>query len=332
MAVLRLEIQSAISSLLEVQRATLPIRYLGVPLSSKRLNFNNCQPLLAKVQQRLSGWKAKVISYAGRLELIKSTLSSFHLFWATVFLLPQSILDRQIRDFFWNCWSSSYLHPIAWSTICQPVAVGGLGIRSVAGVAKAALLRQVWNVILNRQTCWNIWVNARYLKNDSFWDVACPKSASWGWKGILALRPLALPHIKFLIGNGHTTHFWTNPWLPGGQLKDWFGSRAMYDLGLGEDFRVSTFIVHAVWNLPPPTSAALMDIFHLIPQECQIWIDFEDEIVWTLEEKGVFSLSSAYNLVCSIPNQQVGWTSSIWFKGGIKKHSVCAWMFFQARE
>ena len=106
--------------------------------------------------------------------------------------------------------------------------MGGLGVRSIAGVAKAALLRQVWNVILNRQTCWNIWVNARYLKNDSFWDVACPKSASW-----------------------------TDPWLPGGWLKDWFGSRAMYDLGLGEDFRVSTFIVHGVWNLPPPTSAAL---------------------------------------------------------------------------
>ena len=45
----------------------------------------------------------------------------------------------------------------------------------------------------------------------------------------------------------------------------------------------------------------------------------------------MFSLSSAYNLVCSIPNQQVSWTSSIWFKGGIKKHSVCAWMFFQGR-
>jgi len=125
------EDQTAISSILAIQRGTHPIRYLGVPLSSKRLNFNDCQSLLAKVQQRLSGWKAKVISYASRLELIKSTLSSFHLFWATVFLLPQLVLhalDRQIRDFFWNYWASSYLHPIAWSTICQPAAMGGLSV------------------------------------------------------------------------------------------------------------------------------------------------------------------------------------------------------------
>jgi len=286
------------------------------------------------VQQRLSGWKAKVISYAGRFELIKSTLSSFHLFWVTVFLLSQSVLhalDRQIRDFFWNCWSSSYLHPIAWSTICQPVAMGGLGVRSIMGVAKAALIREIWNVILNRTTCWNIWVNVRYLKGDSFWDVASPKSASWGWKGILALQPLALPHIKFLLGNGHTTHFWTNPWLPGRRLRDCFGSRTMYDLGLGKDLRVSTFIVHGGWHLPPPTSATLMDIFHLIPIECQPWPEFGDEIVWTLEEEGFFSLKSAYKLVCSIPNQQLSWTSAIWFKGAIKKHSICAWMFFRGR-
>ena len=41
------EAQTAISSILNIQRGNLPIRYLGVPLSSKRLNFNDCQPLLA---------------------------------------------------------------------------------------------------------------------------------------------------------------------------------------------------------------------------------------------------------------------------------------------
>ena len=84
---------------------------------------------------------------------------------------------------------------------------------------------------------------------------------SWGWKCILALQPLALPHIKFLIGNGHTTHFWTDPWLPGGRLRDCFGSRAMYDLGFGAYLRVNTFVVNGHWNLPPPTSNALMDSF-----------------------------------------------------------------------
>ena len=98
--------QMAISSILNVTKVDLPIRYVGVPLSSRKLNFNDREPLLAKVRQRLFGWKAKASSYAGSVELTKSTLSSFHLLRATVFMLPQAALhalDRHVRDFLWNC-------------------------------------------------------------------------------------------------------------------------------------------------------------------------------------------------------------------------------------
>jgi len=90
-------------------------------------------------------------------------------------------LDRQVRDFFWNKWSSHYIHPIAWDSICQPISCGGLGIRSFAGTARATLMRQLWNVIQNKQTYWNIWTNAKYLKGVYIWDVFVPKNASWGW-------------------------------------------------------------------------------------------------------------------------------------------------------
>lgn len=43
--------RTAISSILNVPQAQFPVRYLGIPLSSKKLNFNDCQALLAKVQQ-----------------------------------------------------------------------------------------------------------------------------------------------------------------------------------------------------------------------------------------------------------------------------------------
>ena len=114
-------------------------------------------------------------------------------------------LDRQVRDFFLNCWASNYIHPIAWDSICLPIKLGGLGIKSFSATLNAALLRQVWNFILNKPTYQNLWVNAKYLRGRSFWDVPSPKVASWGYKGILALCMLALPNIKFFIGNGHKT-------------------------------------------------------------------------------------------------------------------------------
>ena len=89
--------------------------------------------------------------------------------------------------------------------------MGGLGTKSIHGTAKAALLSQVSNVVSNKSTCWNLWVNAKYLRGESFWDVMIPKNASRGWKSILMLTPIAIPLIKFLVGNGHQIKFWTDP-------------------------------------------------------------------------------------------------------------------------
>ena len=143
-------------------------------------------------------------------------------------------------------------------------------------------MRQLWNVVQNKHTCWNLWINAKYLKGVSIWDVPMPKHASAGWKGILGLQVLMLPHIQFLVGNGHLIKFWTDPWLNGGRLKDRYGERAIYGLGLGCDIRLHCFIKSHEWLFPTPTSNALMDIFCEIPLEIQPCYDFDDELVWTL--------------------------------------------------
>ncbi|GJT96041.1 RNA-directed DNA polymerase, eukaryota, reverse transcriptase zinc-binding domain protein [Tanacetum coccineum] len=44
---------------------SLPIKYLGVPLTSKRLRAKECKSLLDKVENRVSNWKNKCLSYAG---------------------------------------------------------------------------------------------------------------------------------------------------------------------------------------------------------------------------------------------------------------------------
>ena len=92
------------------------MKYPGIPLSPKKLSFKDYQPLLVKIQQRLAGWKSKALPYAGRVELIKSTLSTIQLYWVVIFLNPKATLnalDRQVRDFFWNKWYPHYIHPIA---------------------------------------------------------------------------------------------------------------------------------------------------------------------------------------------------------------------------
>ncbi|KAL0294111.1 UNVERIFIED_CONTAM: hypothetical protein Sangu_3225100 [Sesamum angustifolium] len=64
------------------QEGSLPVKYLGIPLTSSRLTIADCRPLIDKVDARLAGWNNQILSYAGRLQLIKSVLTTLHTYWA----------------------------------------------------------------------------------------------------------------------------------------------------------------------------------------------------------------------------------------------------------
>ena len=63
-----------------MQCGSLPMRYLGVPLCTKKLNLLNCEPLIQQVKKRFSSWSAKALSFAGRLLLIKTVISGITTF------------------------------------------------------------------------------------------------------------------------------------------------------------------------------------------------------------------------------------------------------------
>ncbi|KAK4384655.1 hypothetical protein Sango_3039000 [Sesamum angolense] len=74
------------------QEGSLPVKYLGILLTSSRLTIADCRPLIDKVDARLAGWNNQILSYAGRLQLIKSVLSTLHTHWTLAFILPKGVL------------------------------------------------------------------------------------------------------------------------------------------------------------------------------------------------------------------------------------------------
>ncbi|KAK4384216.1 hypothetical protein Sango_3081500 [Sesamum angolense] len=100
-------------SLLETlgfQEGHLPVRYLGLPLISARLSIVDCQPLLQKIDSRIKGWEGVQLSFAGRVQLIKSVLVSLEVYWAMAFILPKGIIKemiKRLRTFLWKGTSSS---------------------------------------------------------------------------------------------------------------------------------------------------------------------------------------------------------------------------------
>ncbi|GJQ98638.1 RNA-directed DNA polymerase, eukaryota, reverse transcriptase zinc-binding domain protein [Tanacetum coccineum] len=76
-----------------------------VPLVSKKIGVANCKVLIDKVNQELSDWKNKNLTYAGRAQLIASVLSSMQVYWDFVFLLPKTVIydiERIFKKFLWS--------------------------------------------------------------------------------------------------------------------------------------------------------------------------------------------------------------------------------------
>ena len=84
---------------------SLPVRYLGVPLVTRKLTANDCAPLVEKITARIKGWVAKSLTYVGHLQLIQSVLFSVSNYWCMDFLLPKGVrkkINQIYFAFFWK--------------------------------------------------------------------------------------------------------------------------------------------------------------------------------------------------------------------------------------
>ncbi|XP_039071280.1 uncharacterized protein LOC120218411 [Hibiscus syriacus] len=162
------------------KQSHLPVRYLGVPLITKKLSDIDCQPLLDKIKLRLYHWSSKMLSYAGRLELIKTVMYSVANYWCRQFILPQSIINRI------NQLCSRFL----WK-----------GNDHAANGA-----RIIQKILAGEGSLWVAWLNYYVLKNSNFMDMSASNAHSWNIKKLLKLRFYARSVLN--AGTKNTKDIW----------------------------------------------------------------------------------------------------------------------------
>ncbi|KAL0405315.1 UNVERIFIED_CONTAM: LINE-1 retrotransposable element O protein [Sesamum latifolium] len=79
------------------QEGHLPVRYLGLHLIASRLSLSDCKPLLSKIDSRIRDWGGQQLSFAARIQLIKSVIISLNIYWAMAFILPKGVI-REIEN------------------------------------------------------------------------------------------------------------------------------------------------------------------------------------------------------------------------------------------
>ena len=186
------EIRPHLQAIMGYRFGTLPARYLGVPLVTTRLRHSDCLPLIERILSRIRLWTSATLSYAGRLQLIRSVLFSIQVYWSSMFILPSATIRRIesiLAAFLWKGTTlSSAGAKVAWSSICFPRREGGLGVKRLQTWNRSAILRHIWRLLTDHESTWSSWVRATLLRGQSFWSVRVTSGASWTWRKILQSR------------------------------------------------------------------------------------------------------------------------------------------------
>lgn len=128
---------------------TCPVTYLGLPLGANTNKILTWKPVISKIENKLSSWKAKLLSRAGRLTLIKSVLNSLPIYFMSMFKMPKEVAQKIVklqRKFFWGSSSNGDLMPpsVKWSSIELPKNMGGLGVGNILHKNLILLFKWWW--------------------------------------------------------------------------------------------------------------------------------------------------------------------------------------------
>ncbi|GJR06050.1 RNA-directed DNA polymerase, eukaryota, reverse transcriptase zinc-binding domain protein [Tanacetum coccineum] len=165
------------------------------------------------VRQKLSDWKNKSLSYAGRAQLIAFVLGLMQVYWGSIFLLPKTVINEiegMFKKFLWNN-GESYKGKakVAWLELCKPKDQGGLGFKYL----------ELWNKTLL--------------------DISIDPKDSWRWKCLLNLRSWVSDHMRYRIGDGKSINVWHDKWNNETSLSSVISKKEIFYAGFSDIDKIS---------------------------------------------------------------------------------------------
>ncbi|KAD3337408.1 hypothetical protein E3N88_32928 [Mikania micrantha] len=137
---------------------SFPFTYLGLPVGANMNYIKNWKPVIDIFESRLSLWKAKTLSFGGKITLIKSVLGSLPIYYFSFFKAPNHViesLERIRRRFLWGDSSNSNkISWIAWERMMAPKVMGGGGIGSLKASNISLLSKWWWRAKNDTGTKW----------------------------------------------------------------------------------------------------------------------------------------------------------------------------------
>jgi hypothetical protein len=110
---------------------SFPFTYLGLPMGLTKPQVKDYAPLICKIERKMVAASLH-LSYAGRLQLVNSVLSSLPTYYMCTLKLPITvidIIDKHRKNCLWRGreFNRKGYNLAAWDLVRKPKAKGGLG-------------------------------------------------------------------------------------------------------------------------------------------------------------------------------------------------------------
>ncbi|GKC63795.1 putative RNA-directed DNA polymerase [Tanacetum coccineum] len=200
--------------------ADFPFTYLGLPIGENMRRVGAWNPVVDKFKKRLSEWKAKTMSFGGRLTLVKSVLGSLPLYYFLMLRVPSSVLknlERIRKIFFWGgAGERKKLSWVKWDMLLVAHGVGGLNIGIHGESGRLGGVRGVEGDV-------NIRGEGRQIVKIGEELEGVDIDFAMSFKGV--------------VGDGRDIGFWLDRWIGGVRLCDRFPR--LYHLDRRKESRVA---------------------------------------------------------------------------------------------
>ena len=248
--------------------------------------------------------------------LLTAILAAMPAYAMTCFKLPVS-LCKQIQALFTRFWwdLKPDIRKMSWvscNRLTLPKFAGGLGFREIEKFNDALLAKLAWRVLKFPESLLSQTLLGKYCHSTPFLSSETPKSASHGWRGVMAGKEVLLKGLGWVVGTGTNIKVWSDPWLSTQKPLIPIGPPTVENQHL-----VVADLLDAntkEWNL---------DAVRLhLPQyedmiKCLIPSEFlmDDEIAWLPERSGTYSTKTGYRL-CKVnqghEDPNFNWNLYVW--------------------
>ncbi|XP_021995252.1 uncharacterized protein LOC110892394 [Helianthus annuus] len=188
------------------------------------VNWSKCSR-----NKRLAIWKAKILSFGGRLTLIKSVLNALPTYYFSLFRAPEQVieqLERLRREFLWGLTpEKGKTVLVAWDNVMTPKDLGGVGVGSLKDANLAMLAKWWWRFKTDPDSLWRKVIWGIHNSERSWNPIPRKMTIAGPWKQIFKVSKdmekygIVLSEcFRVSPGVGDTVSFWKDKWTGDGTL------------------------------------------------------------------------------------------------------------------